>query len=207
MPETDSSFQSDDPNQTLTVLEEFLTRFLEAWEADPPPEMREFLPETGAVRRLTLTELIKVDLEYRWRIHKLPKRLDEYCREFPELLAGGIPPDLVYEEFHILKQAGEKVDARDYITAFPDQDTEIACLLGLDRDYASTALFKDAGKAELSNIEPGQRLDDFELLARLGTGAFAHVYLARQVSMQRLVAVKISADHGTEPQTLAQLDH
>ncbi len=25
--------------------------------------------------------------------------------------------------------------------------------------------------------------------------------------MQRLVAVKISHDHGTEPQTLAQLDH
>jgi serine/threonine protein kinase len=33
------------------------------------------------------------------------------------------------------------------------------------------------------------------------------VFLARQKSMQRLVAVKISADQGTEPQTLAQLDH
>ena len=33
------------------------------------------------------------------------------------------------------------------------------------------------------------------------------VFLARQQSMQRLVALKISADKGTEPQTLAQLDH
>ncbi|KAF0836554.1 protein kinase domain-containing protein [Nocardia caishijiensis] len=59
----------------------------------------------------------------------------------------------------------------------------------------------------LDRIEIGQRIGDFELLTGLGTGAFARVFLARQRSMQRLVAVKISADRGTEPQTLAQLDH
>ncbi|OBF92782.1 protein kinase [Mycobacterium sp. 852002-51152_SCH6134967] len=59
----------------------------------------------------------------------------------------------------------------------------------------------------LSQIEVGQRLDDFDLLLQLGTGAFAKVFLARQRSMQRLVAVKISANEGHEPQTLAQLDH
>ncbi|WP_067977540.1 serine/threonine-protein kinase [Nocardia caishijiensis] len=59
----------------------------------------------------------------------------------------------------------------------------------------------------LDRIEVGTRLGDFELLTELGAGAFARVFLARQRSMQRLVAVKISADSGTEPQTLAQLDH
>ncbi|WP_433682118.1 serine/threonine-protein kinase [Nocardia sp. CA-119907] len=59
----------------------------------------------------------------------------------------------------------------------------------------------------LDRIEVGQRIDDFDLLTGLGSGAFARVFLARQRSLQRLVAVKISADHGTEPQTLAQLDH
>lgn len=58
-----------------------------------------------------------------------------------------------------------------------------------------------------TDLEPGDRIDDFDLLLELGHGAFAKVFLARQRSMQRLVAVKISADHGTEPQTLAQLDH
>ncbi len=61
--------------------------------------------------------------------------------------------------------------------------------------------------APLSQIEVGQRLDDFDLLIELGSGAFARVFLARQLSLQRLVAVKISANHGHEPQTLAQLDH
>ena len=61
--------------------------------------------------------------------------------------------------------------------------------------------------APLSQIEVGQRLDDFDLLTELGSGAFARVFLARQLSLQRLVAVKISENHGHEAQTLAQLDH
>lgn len=58
-----------------------------------------------------------------------------------------------------------------------------------------------------SDLEPGQRIDDFDLLAIVGQGGFARVFLARQRSMQRLVALKVSADSGAEPQTLAQLDH
>ncbi|MFC3964149.1 serine/threonine-protein kinase [Nocardia jiangsuensis] len=66
----------------------------------------------------------------------------------------------------------------------------------------------DAGRLDiLDRIEVGRSVDDFDLLTGLGSGAFARVFLARQRSLQRLVAVKISADHGTEPQTLAQLDH
>jgi serine/threonine protein kinase len=61
--------------------------------------------------------------------------------------------------------------------------------------------------AHLTQIEVGQRLDDFDLLVELGSGVFARVFLARQRSLQRLVAVKISANSGNEPQTLAQLDH
>ncbi|MFX0578045.1 serine/threonine-protein kinase [Nocardia nepalensis] len=61
--------------------------------------------------------------------------------------------------------------------------------------------------ADLDRIAIGDRIDDFDLLTGLGRGAFARVFLARQRSLQRLVAVKISADRGTEPQTLAQLDH
>ncbi|NLE79956.1 MAG: serine/threonine protein kinase [Rhodococcus sp.] len=59
----------------------------------------------------------------------------------------------------------------------------------------------------LEDIEVGARIDDFDLVMSLGTGAFGKVFLARQRSMQRLVAVKISRDHGNEPQTLAKLDH
>lgn len=65
----------------------------------------------------------------------------------------------------------------------------------------------DGVRAVLDDIEIGNRIGDFDLLTELGSGAFARVFLARQRSMQRMVAVKVSADRGTEPQTLAQLDH
>ncbi|MGE3806446.1 MAG: serine/threonine-protein kinase, partial [Gemmataceae bacterium] len=53
----------------------------------------------------------------------------------------------------------------------------------------------------------GETLDDFELLAVLGKGAFATVYLARQISLGRQVAQKVSANRGREAQTLASLEH
>jgi len=56
-------------------------------------------------------------------------------------------------------------------------------------------------------IAPGERLDDFDLLAILGEGQFAKVFLARQRAMQRLVALKVSTSRGAEAATLAQLDH
>ncbi|GEM33974.1 protein kinase [Nocardia neocaledoniensis NBRC 108232] len=84
----------------------------------------------------------------------------------------------------------------------PTSTTE-ATRPALDR----TADMHPTDRRGLDRIEVGGRIGDFELLTELGVGAFARVFLARQRSMQRLVAVKISADSGTEPQTMAQLDH
>jgi hypothetical protein len=53
----------------------------------------------------------------------------------------------------------------------------------------------------------GERLDDFEVLGTLGRGSFATVYLARQLSLDRQVALKVSPDRGHEARTLAGLEH
>ncbi|MFD9615101.1 serine/threonine-protein kinase, partial [Streptomyces sp. NPDC059083] len=74
-------------------------------------------------------------------------------------------------------------------------------------EYRSTMVARPSAQVALGAINPGDRVGDFDLLTMIGEGAFARVYLARQRSMQRLVAVKISHNHGTEPETLAQLDH
>src|SRR5262245_10509551 len=54
---------------------------------------------------------------------------------------------------------------------------------------------------------PGAKVDDFEIVRMLGRGAFGHVYLARQMSLDRLVALKISANRGSEGRTMARLEH
>ncbi|WP_433661295.1 serine/threonine-protein kinase [Nocardia sp. CA-128927] len=97
-------------------------------------------------------------------------------------------------------------------TTEPTRSSEVTRATTTDLTGTATAMPTTVGTGPgrldlLDRIEIGQRIDDFDLLTGLGSGAFARVFLARQRSLQRLVAVKISADHGTEPQTLAQLDH
>jgi hypothetical protein len=54
---------------------------------------------------------------------------------------------------------------------------------------------------------PGARLGDFDLLRVLGSGSFARVYLARQLSLGRMVALKVSRNKSQEARTLASLEH
>ena len=56
-------------------------------------------------------------------------------------------------------------------------------------------------------LPPGEKIDDFEIVRLLGRGAFGHVYLARQLSLDRLVALKVSANRGSEGRTMARLEH
>jgi serine/threonine protein kinase len=54
---------------------------------------------------------------------------------------------------------------------------------------------------------PGERLADFELLELLGEGSFGQVFLARQLTLDREVAVKVTRNQGSEARTLASLEH
>jgi eukaryotic-like serine/threonine-protein kinase len=188
-------------------LSEHIDRFVAAWQqAEAPPSLSEFLPAgPPSLRRLTLVEVIKVDLEHRWQQKRWPKLVEQYLEEFPELTAeGGIPCDLVYEEYHVRKQQGDEVTMAGYCQRFPTRADELRRLLNIDAPTQSTALVETA---RLPTFEVGQKVDDFELVAPLGKGAFATVFRARQCSMHRTVALKISRDHSNEPQTLAQLEH
>lgn len=193
-------------SQTWQALSAQVEAWIETWErASEPPDLRGSLPaEPAAVRRLCLVELIKVDLEYRRRREDWWKPLEKYLEEFPELAGERLPSDLIYEEFHVRRQGGEVVDVEEYFRRFPAQASELGRILGLEAPHLTTAMF---GTERAPQINPGDQLDDFDLLSRLGQGAFATVFLARQRSMQRLVALKVSADRGAEPQTMAQLDH
>ena len=57
------------------------------------------------------------------------------------------------------------------------------------------------------SLRGGQTLGDYEILSRLGAGSYSDVYLARQKSLGRDVALKVSLGKKSEARTLAKLDH
>lgn len=203
----------------------------EAWEANfsrgvTEPNLADFLPgDDAAFVKLALPELVKLDLEYRWQYGRTPRHLEDYAAEFPALgPADQLPVELIHEELQVRMQSGDRVTEEEIRERFPQQATAICALVGgmavsgspTCTYYGSTVRSgavkgESGGPTKLEEIplsfEAGQTVDDFQLLTELGSGAFAQVFLARQISMERLVALKISKHTGSEPQTLAQLDH
>jgi serine/threonine protein kinase len=81
----------------------------------------------------------------------------------------------------------------------------------VSESHHSTVMGNDAPVAKLPGLpepfKPGDRIADFELLQPLGKGGFATVWLAKQLSLGRQVALKVSPNRGHEAQTLASLEH
>ena len=201
--------------------------FAAAWEAhveggEVQPTLKNFLPPDDELAALALPELIKTDLEYRWQHDRSPLKLEDYAQELPiRDKSGQLPLELIHEELQVRMQAGQRVTEDEIHQRFPQQAAALCDLVGgmaVSGTPTCTYFLETEEMTKLQTIAmpkgptaieftPGQQVDDFQLLTKLGEGAFAQVFMARQVSMERLVALKISSHRGSEPQTLAQLDH
>ena len=194
------------PFDDLSGLEAAIEAFSLAWdESSSPPNLAEYIeavdpPSQGEL----LLELVKLDLERRWQCG-LRRMIEDYLEEFPQL-ESLLSPELILEEYLIRSRAGDSIQTNEYHERFPAHATALEQLWTLNPHHQPTVIV-DAAAPVMLDLSPGETIGDFDLLLRLGQGAFATVFLARQRSMQRLLAVKISSDRGSEPQTLAQLDH
>lgn len=192
---------------TTSVWEEVsqrLDQFLTAWDSDTPPQIAAFLPERPpGLRRIVGRELLKADMEARQQ-RGLAFRLEDYLEKLPELRDKEQPPiDLIYEEYHLRKSAGESVGLDEYKERFPEQFQAFRKLIG----NGDTTSVSRAGRQGLKDVTAGQRISDLDLLVELGKGAFAKVFSAYQATMNRVVAVKVSAEMGAEPKLLSNLHH
>src|SRR5207244_3197642 len=93
-----------------TELEGFVLRFEKAWQTGQPPRIADFLPAgekaPALLARLeVLKELIKIDLEFRWRPSCRSDTpgscflLETYLEQHPDLKRlAKVPLDLILEE-------------------------------------------------------------------------------------------------------------
>lgn len=184
-------------------LDDCLNRLAEHGCVADPVQLRAYLPDMDHdVRRTLLIELVKLDMAMSAESGKI-RLIAEYLNIDEDLLsADSVPVDLVMEEMQLRVEMGDPPDSSEYQLRYPQLAT---MLTPLEQSIAGIPAAVEAKVPPESNL--GDQIDDFLILQKLGRGAFAHVYLAQQISMRRLVALKVSRGKGGESQSLAQFDH
>ncbi|MBN9522176.1 protein kinase [bacterium] len=92
------------------------------------------------------------------------------------------------------RRAGDPPRAADYAARFPDLDPEwLAAVVAEPDPNARTTTLAGAtpGSGAPAGVPAGERLGDYELLGEVARGGMGIVYRVRQVSLDRVVALKV----------------
>ena len=187
---------------SFALLELCLEQLASMAPVADPTQILDLIPEISLpAQRLILVELLKFDLASASE-SGTRRTLEFYWPAVADILPQDrIPFDLVLEEVQLRRSAGETPRWEDYRQRFPDlADTIGKWLAGGDSAFSGAT-------SKVPELTVGTVVDDFHVIKQLGQGAFARVYLAKQESMQRLVALKATSRGSEEPQALSQLDH
>jgi tetratricopeptide (TPR) repeat protein len=198
-------------------VEELLERFEAAWRSGTAPDLQTFLPAalpdgqplTGSLRQGVLRELVKLDLEHRWRAapvpapspaevsltqptRPVPLLLEDYAASFPELgPTDRLPLALIGEEYRARQRWGDRPGQAEYLARFAGHGAALRELLsGLDAELAAERL-GTAGPQAVSVQPPVPSIGRYRLDAPLGTGSFGTVWRAWDADLGRAVAVKL----------------
>jgi serine/threonine protein kinase/tetratricopeptide (TPR) repeat protein len=119
-------------------------------------------------------------------------------------------PDVASRLFEAYQRRGpeeESIPTEDGQSAPPQHSATLASLIR-HHDLLRSLGASEASAPRLRLPDVGDQLFGFALRHELGRGAFARVFLAEQEELAgRPVVLKVSAIEGSEPQTLAQLQH
>jgi serine/threonine protein kinase/tetratricopeptide (TPR) repeat protein len=99
--------------------EDFIDAFETAQARDGEAEVAQFLPEPDhPLYREVLCELVRVDLEYRWR-HGQPRPLESYQHDHPDLFQDlESLGEVAFEEYRLRQQAGQNPSPAEYQQRF-----------------------------------------------------------------------------------------
>jgi tetratricopeptide (TPR) repeat protein/predicted Ser/Thr protein kinase len=138
--------------------------------------------------RANWLDLVRRDQCERWRSgHHV--RAESYFELLPELRASREEAIvLVCGEMQLRTEVGGSFLLEEYQSRFTDLADDLALQFEIDRLVFGSDEVDDGGNAQAAPRRP--RLPGYEILREIGRGSSSVVYLARQNSVDRLVAIK-----------------
>jgi tetratricopeptide (TPR) repeat protein/tRNA A-37 threonylcarbamoyl transferase component Bud32 len=158
--------------------------------------------------------LLRRDQLERW-LAGAGESVERYLALLPELRDS--PEEmlvLICGETQCRSEAGEKVSLAELAARFPDLADDLALLFEFDEMFGSLSGAPEGTEPECTRDD---FLPGFEMIHEIGRGASSIVYLARQLSVDRLVSIKVmptwNADesrlvrHRQEGSILSRMQH
>ncbi|MDP6114733.1 MAG: protein kinase [Planctomycetota bacterium] len=200
----DTANDADDTLSLADWVDDVASRFDKSWKGGAVPDIRVFLAGAkGGWRKALLRELVKVDLEFRWKSGE-PRPLEQYLSDFPELVEAdqATREDLAQYLADLRRRLGSPSPS----SARMEGDS--TCSTGDEVPESLESVLEETSSAFRRYLKEKE-------LAHGGMGA---VLVCRDKSIRRPVAMKVmrpqiagSDEHRTrflsEAQVTGQLEH